>query len=85
MQDFNYHRPVKAAAAAALIKKAKNGKLMSGGMTLIPTMKQGLATPSDIIDLTGLGNSGIAVTADKVTVKAGTVHADVAGSAALKI
>jgi carbon-monoxide dehydrogenase medium subunit len=84
MQDFNYHRPAKSAAAAALIKKAKNGKLMSGGMTLIPTMKQGLATPSDIIDLSGLGNSGIAVTAAKVTVKAGTVHADVASAAAVK-
>ena len=55
MRDFNYYRPAKVADAVKLIKKATNGKLMSGGMTLIPTMKQGLAAPSDIVDLTGLG------------------------------
>ncbi len=40
-------------AAAALLKKAKDGKFMAGGMTLLPTMKQGLASPTDIIDLSG--------------------------------
>lgn len=83
MENFNYHRPAKAAQAVALIKKAKGGKLMSGGMTLIPTLKQELAAPSDIIDLTGLGNAGITVTASKVTVKAGTTHAEVANDAKL--
>jgi carbon-monoxide dehydrogenase medium subunit len=84
MQEFNYHRPAKVGDAAKLIKKAKNGKLMSGGMTLIPTMKQGLASPSDIIDLNGLKNSGVAVAASKVTVKGGTVHSQVAESEAVQ-
>lgn len=78
MENFKYHRPAKPADAAKAMKKAKDGKFLSGGMTLLPTMKQGLASPSDIIDLGGLKNAGVAAAAAKVTVKAGTVHADVA-------
>src|SRR6185295_3453713 len=84
MKEFNYHRPTKPADAVKFIKKARNGKLMSGGMTLIPTMKQGLANPSDIVDLGGLKNSGVAVSGSKVTVKAGTTHAEVTANEALK-
>jgi carbon-monoxide dehydrogenase medium subunit len=84
MKEFNYYRPTKPADAVKFIKKARNGKLMSGGMTLIPTMKQGLANPSDIVDLGGLKNSGVAVSGAKVTVKAGTTHAEVTGNEALK-
>jgi aerobic carbon-monoxide dehydrogenase medium subunit len=84
MKEFNYYRPTKPADAVKIIKKARNGKLMSGGMTLIPTMKQGLASPSDIVDLGSLKNSGVAASGAKVTVKAGTTHADVTRNEALK-
>lgn len=84
MYDFNYHRPAKLADAVKLIKSKKEGKLMSGGMTLIPTMKQRLASPSDIIDLSGLKNSGVKVTKTKVVIQAGTTHAEVASNADLK-
>ena len=84
MYEFEYHRPSKLADAVKLIKSKKEGKLMSGGMTLIPTMKQRLAAPTDVIDLSGLGNSGVSVTKTKVTIKAGTTHAEVATDAALK-
>lgn len=84
MENFEYHRPSKLADAVKLIKAKKDGKLMSGGMTLIPTMKQGLATPSDIIDLTGLKNTGVKVTKTKVTIMAGTTHAEVAENKDLK-
>jgi carbon-monoxide dehydrogenase medium subunit len=83
MENFGYHRPAKVADAAKLMKKAKDAKFMSGGMTLLPTIKQGLAEPSDIIDLGGLKNSGIKV-GKTVIVAAGTVHADVAGDKALR-
>jgi carbon-monoxide dehydrogenase medium subunit len=84
MENFNYHRPAKPADAVKAMKKAKDGKFLSGGMTLLPTMKQGLASPTDIIDLGGLKNSGITVAAAKVVVKAGTVHADVASDKGVK-
>jgi carbon-monoxide dehydrogenase medium subunit len=84
MENFNYHRPAKVADAVKAMKKAKDGKFMSGGMTLLPTMKQGLATPSDLIDLSGLKNSGASASSSAVTIKAGTTHADVAGSSAVR-
>jgi carbon-monoxide dehydrogenase medium subunit len=84
MEDFGYHRPAKLADAVKLMKKAKDGKYMSGGQTLLPTMKQGLAAPSDIIDLSGIKSSGVKVGAKSVTVAAGTVHADVANDKGLR-
>lgn len=84
MENFTYHRPANAADAVKAMKGASDGKFLSGGMTLLPTMKQGLASPSDIIDLGGLGNSGVTADASKVAVKAGTVHADVAADAGVK-
>ena len=68
MENFNYVRPAKVADAVKAMKKAKDGKFMSGGMTLLPTMKQGLAAPTDIIDLGGLKNSGVKVGAKSATV-----------------
>jgi aerobic carbon-monoxide dehydrogenase medium subunit len=84
MENFNYHRPAKVADAVKLMKKAKDGKFLSGGHTLVPTMKQGLATPTDIIDLSGLKNSGVKVGAKSVIIAAGTTHAEVAADKALK-
>ncbi len=78
MYDFTYHRPSELAEAVRLIRAHADGTVMSGGMTLIPTMKQRLAAPSDIIDLSGLGLSGIEVLKDKVIIGAGTTHAEVA-------
>jgi carbon-monoxide dehydrogenase medium subunit len=54
MENFTYHRPHHATDAVKLMKGAKDGKFMSGGMTLLPAIKHGLAQPSDIIDLGGL-------------------------------
>ena len=85
MENFNYHRPATTTAAAAMLKKAKDGKYLAGGHTLIPTMKQGLATPTDVIDLTAIkGFSGIKVSKTTITIKAGTTHQDVATSKDVK-
>ncbi len=80
MDNFNYHRPASVDDAVKAAKAKPEAKYMSGGMTLIPAMKQGLASPSDIIDLGALKNSGISAGATLV-IKAGTTHAEVANSA----
>ncbi len=85
MENFNYHRPATVAAAAGLMKKSKDAKYLGGGHTLIPTMKQGLASAKDVIDLTAIkGFSGIKVSKTAVEIKAGTTHMDVASSSAVK-
>jgi carbon-monoxide dehydrogenase medium subunit len=80
MYEFNYHRPATIADAVRLLETSESGKVMSGGQTLIPTLKQRLAQPSDIIDLSGLKNSGVAVSGNTLAIKAGTCHAEVATS-----
>jgi carbon-monoxide dehydrogenase medium subunit len=84
MYDFAYHRPGSLADAARLAK-SDDAKLVAGGMTLIPTMKQRLARPSDLVDLNGLRDLvGIKVESGKVTIGAMTPHAQVAASADVK-
>ena len=73
---------VKAASADdAVAKMADGGQLLAGGMTLLPTMKQRLASPDSVVDLAGCGLAGIEDAGDAVRIGAMTRHADVAGSA----
>ncbi|MFP6682551.1 MAG: xanthine dehydrogenase family protein subunit M [Gammaproteobacteria bacterium] len=81
MYKFNYQRPETVEEAIALFKTGEDSKFLSGGMTLLPTMKLRLAQPSDLIDLNGVaGFAGIAATEDTITIGAGTRHSEVAGS-----
>lgn len=81
MYRFDYHRAASVAEAADRLKAAEDGTLMAGGQTLIPTLKQRLAAPTDVIDLTGIADIvGVAVEGGQVTVGAMTTHAEVAAS-----
>ena len=81
MYETTYHRPSSVDEAAALFSKGKEAKYLAGGHTLIPVMKQRLASPSDVIDLAKIKDLiGIDVSADAVTIKAATTHYDVANS-----
>jgi carbon-monoxide dehydrogenase medium subunit len=81
MYETTYHRPSSVDEAAALFGKGSEAKYLAGGHTLIPVMKQRLASPSDVIDLGRIKDLvGIDVSADAVTIKAATTHYDVAGS-----
>jgi len=82
MYETTYHRAQSASDAATKLGGADDGKYISGGQTLLPTMKARLAAPSDLVDLTTIeGMSGIAVDGDTVTIGAATTHAEVAASA----
>ena len=81
MYETNYHRASSVADAVKLLKKAEDPKILAGGMTLIPTMKQRLASPSDLVDITKIADlSGIKVSGKTVTIGAATTHFDVAVS-----
>ncbi|MCG8361059.1 MAG: xanthine dehydrogenase family protein subunit M [Kiloniellales bacterium] len=85
MYDFTYHRPASLDAAAAALGGADDGKLLAGGQTLLPTMKQRLASPSDLIDLKGIaGLGGISDDGGSLVIGATTSHAAVAADATVK-
>ena len=85
MYDFAYHKPVTLSQAAELLESNNDAQLLAGGMTLIPTMQQRLARPSDLIDLAGVPDlAGISISGDTATIGAMTSHAGVAGSAELR-
>jgi carbon-monoxide dehydrogenase medium subunit len=79
MYEFTYHRPDSVAAAVALL--TDDAKLLAGGQTLLPTMKQRLAAPDAIVDLGKIADlSGVAREGDSIVIGAMTRHADVAAS-----
>ena len=87
MHNFNYHRPLSVEEAISLLGGVSDGQLLAGGQTLIPTLKQRLASPSDLIDLCGIADlKGISVEDDGKTLVIGamTTHASVAASDMVK-
>lgn len=85
MYETTYRRAGSVAEAAQFIAKAEDGKLLAGGQTLIPTMKQRLAAPSDLVDIGGIADlKGISESGGAVRIGAGTRHSDVAGSDVVK-
>lgn len=84
MYETNYIRATSVDDALAKMSEADDGKFVSGGQTLIPTMKQRLAAPSDLIDLRHAGLSGITIDGNKIRIGAATPHAVVAASAELR-
>ena len=86
MYETIYHRPSSVDEAVALFGKGSESKYLAGGHTLIPVMKQRLASPSDVIDLGKIKELiGVEASGDTLTIKAATTHYDVVqGSAAQK-
>ncbi len=85
MYDFQYHKAKTVAEAAGLVAKAAEGKLVAGGMTLIPTLKLRLAKPSDLVDLGGISElKGIKQDGNAVVIGSMTRHIEVAESAEVK-
>ena len=82
MYEFEYRRPGSLAEALDALQAAPEGRFLAGGQTLLPTLKQRLASPSDLIDLAKIAElRGIATDGDAVVIGAMTRHADVAASA----
>ena len=85
MYDFQYQRPSSVADAVKAVKASDEAKLVAGGMTLIPTLKQRLAKPSALVDRGALTDLvGIKVAGGTVTIGAMTTHFAVSTSADVK-
>ena len=84
MYAFEYHRPHTLSGAVADLAKA-DAKALAGGMTLLPTMKQRLASPAALIDLKNVPElAGITREGDHLLIGAMSRHADVARSSVVQ-
>jgi carbon-monoxide dehydrogenase medium subunit len=84
MYPTKYHKPASVSDAVALLAR-EGAKVLSGGQTLLPTMKQHLAAPSDLVDVRGIAElNGISLDGGTITVGAATRHADVAANADMR-
>ena len=81
MRSFALHRPTTLYEMSALLGGVDDSMPLAGGMTLLPTIKQRLAAPAALIDLSKIPQlSGISAQGDSLTVGAMTRHVDVAES-----
>ncbi len=82
MYAFKFHRPETVRQAAGLLARNEDAKLIAGGQTLLPVMKQRLAAPPHVVDLnTVAALDGIEVKGRALVIGAMTRHVEVATSA----
>lgn len=81
MHPTRYHRVATVAEAARLFAGQDDPSYLSGGHTLLPTMKLGLRQPSDLIDLGRIEEMrGIEAADGILSIGAATRHAETAAS-----
>lgn len=79
MYQFEFKRADSVDQAAALLNDG--GQLLAGGQTLLASMKQRLAQPETLVDMSGLGQlRGISENGGSIVIGAMTRHQDVATS-----
>lgn len=84
MYNFDYTKPSNIAAAKHAGLDDEDAMYLSGGMTLLPTMKQRLVSPSRLIDLTGIEEMRrVTISESNASIGACTTHAEVAANATL--
>src|SRR5215470_12259873 len=81
MYQTTYVRPGSLAEARQLLLDNPEAKLLSGGQTLVPTLRQRLARPSHLVDIARIAElRGVSMGGDQVVIGATTTHSEVAAS-----
>jgi carbon-monoxide dehydrogenase medium subunit len=82
MYQTTYVRAGDLSQARQLLLDNPEAQLLAGGQTLVLTMRQRLARPSHVIDITHVAElKGISLDGDRLVIGASTRHADVATNA----
>ncbi|MBL1437942.1 MAG: xanthine dehydrogenase family protein subunit M [Rhodobacteraceae bacterium] len=80
MYDFEFVKPSTIDEAVAALN-AEDAQALGGGQTLIPTMKQRLASPTKLVSLLGIADmAGISEDDGVVTIGGVTTHVEVAAA-----
>ncbi|MBM2291142.1 xanthine dehydrogenase family protein subunit M [Sulfitobacter pseudonitzschiae] len=82
MYNFDFVKPATVDEAVKALADDE-AQALGGGQTLIPTLKQRLASPSKLVSLTGIAEmKGVSKQGDAVVIGGGTTHRTVAEEAA---
>ena len=82
MYAFEFVKPTTIAEAVSALA-AEEAQALGGGQTLIPTMKQRLASPGTLVSLTGIAElRGVSAAGGELRIRGGTTHAQVARESA---
>jgi carbon-monoxide dehydrogenase medium subunit len=85
MYEFKFVRPATVRQAANLLAKSEDAKLIAGGHTLVPVMKQRLARPTQLVDLSKIeGLDTIEMKGRALVIGAMARHVSVANSDVVK-
>ena len=79
MNNFTFHRPSTVADAVSLLSPDNDSKkVISGGQSFLPILKEGLAHPTDLVSLRKVGVlQGIHDEGDRLVIGAGQTHTSV--------
>lgn len=78
MYAFDFEKPSSVAEAVAALGD-EDAQALGGGQTLIPTLKQRLASPSKLVSLSGIAEmKGVNIADGVLTMGASATHAEVA-------
>lgn len=81
MYDFSFVKPSTVADAVTALA-SEDAQALGGGQTLIPTMKQRLASPEKLVSLTGIADmQGVSQSGGALTIGGATTHATAAAHA----
>ena len=85
MYNFLYEKPNTIEEVEKILNENEDSKILAGGQTLIPTMKQRLASPSTLIDISDINElKFINDNGDTITVGATCTHNEVLSSEIIK-
>ena len=85
MEDFQYHAPSSIDDVLSALRGADDGKVLAGGMSLVPLLKLDLAAPSDVVSLRNVpGLSDIEDHGHCLKIGACCTHAQVAASSVVR-
>ena len=85
MNNFQFHTALNTSSAKEVFSSNENAKFLSGGMTLLPSMKHGLIQPEHLIDLCKIPNlNQIRDSQEYLIIGATTKHDTVANSDIVK-
>ena len=85
MNRFTYTRAHSVRHAVDCLQKDEDARIVSGGMTLIPALKQRVLSVSNLVDIDGLAElKGIREADDGIVIAGMTTHADVARSSLIR-